>query len=73
MAKASGGFVESSFRPDLLFEKAVEASESYYLLYYAPKEYAGDGSFMEIKVKVKGKGYKVVHRLGYFANYSLDR
>ena len=68
MAKASGGFVESSANPDFLFKKAVEASENYYLLYYAPKEYAGDGTFKEIKVRVKGKGYKIVHRLGYFSN-----
>ena len=49
-------------------ERAVEASENYYLLYYAPRRYAGDGKFKTIKVKVKGKGFRVVHRLGYFSN-----
>lgn len=68
MSKASGGFAESSANPDYLFKQAVSASENYYLLYYAPKNYTGDGKFKNIKVRVKGKGYKVVHRLGYFSN-----
>ncbi len=68
MAKASGGFMASSANPDFLFKKAVEASENYYLLYYAPKDYAGDGRFKTIKVRIKGEGYKTVHRLGYFSN-----
>ena len=68
MSKASGGFAESSANPDYLFKKAVAASENYYLLYYAPKNYTGDGKFKTIKVRVKGKGHKVIHRLGYFSN-----
>lgn len=68
MAKASGGFMESSANPNYLFKKALDASENYYLLYYAPKDYAGDGKFKQIKVRVKNKGYKVIHRLGYFAD-----
>jgi hypothetical protein len=68
MSKASGGFAESSANPDYLFKKAVSASENYYLLYYAPKNYTADGKFKNIKVRVKSKGYKVVHRLGYFSN-----
>ena len=67
IAKASGGFFESSANPEYLFKKAVESSENYYLLYYAPREYAADGKFKEIKVRVKNKEYKVIHRLGYFA------
>jgi hypothetical protein len=68
MAKASGGFAESSANAEFLFQKAVEVSENYYLLYYSPKDYQGDGKFKTIKVRVKGKGYKVSHRLGYFSN-----
>lgn len=68
MSKASGGFAESSSNPDYLFKRAVAASENYYLLYYAPKNYRFDGKFKNIKVRVKGDGYKVVHRLGYFSN-----
>lgn len=68
MAKASGGFSDSSANPDWLFKTAVKASENTYLLYYAPSDYAGDGKFKTIKVRVKGKGLRVIHRLGYFAN-----
>lgn len=68
MAKASGGFADSSANPDYLFKKAVAASENYYLLYYAPTNYAGDGEFKNIKVRVKEKGHKVIHRLGYYSN-----
>ena len=68
MAKASGGFMASSANPDFLFKEAIKASENFYLLYYAPKDYAGDGRFKTIKVRIKGEGYKTVHRLGYFSN-----
>jgi len=68
MAKATGGFTESSFNPDFLMRKAVDASENYYLLYYSPKEYKADGIFREIKVLVKRGGHRVSHRAGYFAN-----
>ena len=68
MAKASGGFAESSSNPDYLFKKAVDASENYYLLYYTPKSYKSDGKFRNIKVKIKGKNYRVLHRAGYLAD-----
>jgi hypothetical protein len=68
MAIATGGFVDSSARADILFKSAVEASENYYLLYYSPGSYKADGQFKEIKVKVKGKDYRIFHRSGYFAN-----
>jgi hypothetical protein len=68
MARASGGFVDSSANPLSLFQQAVEASETFYLLYYSPKEYKAEGKFRNIAVKVKNKDYRIVHRLGYFAN-----
>jgi len=68
MARATGGFVESSARPDYLFQRALEVSENYYLLYYFPLNYKKDGNFKEIEVRVKDEHYKVIHRLGYFAN-----
>lgn len=68
MAKASGGFVDSSTNPVPLFKKALEASENYYLLYYSPKNYEADGKFKEIRVRIKSKGHRVIHRAGYFAN-----
>ncbi|MBL7084319.1 MAG: hypothetical protein ISS41_11920 [Candidatus Aminicenantes bacterium] len=68
LAKATGGITESSFNALSAFKKAADASENYYLLYYAPSDYKRDGKFKNIKVKVKGKNYKVTHRAGYFAN-----
>jgi hypothetical protein len=68
MARASGGFVDSSANPFSLFRQAVEASETYYLLYYSPKNYRIDGKFRNIQVKVKDKDYRIIYRMGYFAN-----
>ncbi len=67
MAKATGGFVETSGNPDYLFREALYASENYYLLYYIPKNYRSDGQFRSIEVRVPSKNFRVIHRLGYFA------
>lgn len=68
VAAATGGTVDSSANAEVSFQKAVVASENYYLLYYTPKEYVADGKFRRIEVKVKGKNYKVYHRAGYIAD-----
>lgn len=68
IAKATGGLSESSSNAVFLFQNAVEASENYYLLYYSPKNFKKDGKFKEIKVILKDKDYKVLHRSGYFAD-----
>ena len=68
MAISTGGYVDSSAMADSLFKRAVEASENYYLLYYAPKSYSADGKFRDIKINIKNKNYRVLHRAGYFAN-----
>lgn len=68
MAQATGGLSESSTNIASLLEHAVDASENYYLLYYAPKDYRADGKFREIKVKVTGKNYRITHRAGYIAD-----
>jgi hypothetical protein len=68
MAKATGGFTESSANPAFLMKEAVESSENYYLLYYTPQSYTKDGKFRSIVVRVKRPGVRVVHRMGYFAN-----
>jgi hypothetical protein len=67
MSKATGGYVESSSRPDHLFQSALDASENYYLLYYTPKGYRSDGKFRKISVRVRSQDMRVIHRLGYFA------
>jgi|GEM_PF-94489 len=68
IAQATGGITESSSNPNFLFKKAVESSENYYLLYYAPLNYKRDGKFRNIKVRVKNLNCRVIHRAGYFAN-----
>jgi hypothetical protein len=68
IAKATGGLAESSANPVFAMEKAGEASENYYLLYYVPANYTADGRFKKIKVTVKGQSYRVANRSGYFAN-----
>lgn len=68
IAEASGGFTESSSNPVFLLQKAVDASENYYLLYYSPANYKRDGKFKKIKVKIKSGNYRISHRAGYFSN-----
>jgi len=68
MSRATGGFSEISQNPVYLMKSAVEASENYYLLYYSPRPYVKDGKFREISVRIKNKDYRVVHRLGYYAD-----
>ncbi|MGZ7065638.1 MAG: hypothetical protein ACXVI6_04710 [Candidatus Aminicenantales bacterium] len=68
MALATGGIAESSANLGAAFKKAAEATESYYILYYKPQPYKGDGGFRSIEVRVKRGGVRVTHRAGYFAN-----
>ncbi len=68
MAEATGGFFDSAANSASLFRNALAASENYYLLYYSPESYKKDGKFREIKVTVKDKNFRVIHRAGYFAN-----
>ncbi len=67
IAEATGGGVYTTYNPSQGFEKALQESEHYYLIYYRPSNTKLDGSFRKITVKVKGKGYKVLHKKGYFA------
>ncbi len=68
VADATGGITESSANPSYMFKKAVETSDNYYLLYYTPKNYREDGKFRNVKVKIKGENYRVLHRAGYIAD-----
>lgn len=68
VSKSTGGVLYVSANPFAAFKHASDASENYYLLYYIPKDYKPDGKFRNIKVKVKGKNYKVLHRAGYLAD-----
>ncbi|MFC2156744.1 hypothetical protein ACFLT9_02785 [Acidobacteriota bacterium] len=68
MALATGGYTDSSSNPNYLFRKAIEMSENYYLLYYAPENFVRDGQFKDVEVRIKRSRYRISHRLGYFAN-----
>jgi hypothetical protein len=68
IAKDTGGIIESSANVSSAFKKAASASENYYLLYYSPLDYQTDGKFRNIKVRVKGKNYRINHRAGYIAD-----
>ena len=66
-ALATGGIVDTAQTPDAAFKKVMDVTESYYILYYAPKNYTSDGTFKNIEVKLKNKDYKVTFRSGYYA------
>jgi len=68
MARATGGYADSAAWADSLFKRALEASENYYIIYYSPHEYKADGKFRNIRVRIKSGRYKVLHRMGYYAN-----
>lgn len=68
MARATGGLTDSSSNAASAFQRAVDASENYYLIYYTPANYKREGNFRNIDVKVKNKNYRIMHRAGYFAN-----
>jgi len=68
LAKATGGLTESSANVAVAFQKTVEATENYYLVYYTPKEYKADNKFHKIEVRIRGGGYRITHRAGYVAD-----
>jgi len=68
LAKATGGLTESSANVAVAFQKIVEASENYYLVYYTPKEYKADNRFHKIEIRIRGGGYRITHRAGYIAD-----
>jgi VWFA-related protein len=70
MAQATGGFFDGSSNAAALFQKALEAAENYYLLYYSPKKVEDTGdNFRKIEVRVKKGNYHLVYRTGYFSRY----
>jgi hypothetical protein len=64
-AEATGGDTDTSQNPAASLAKALKASESSYILFYTPSTSAPPGTFISLKVRVKGKNYRVVHRSGY--------
>jgi len=68
LTRITGGFSQTTGNASASFEKAVDASENYYLVYYTPIDYKADGKFKRIRVKVKGQNYRIIHRTGYIAD-----
>ncbi|MFA9454703.1 MAG: hypothetical protein ACERK6_12410 [Candidatus Aminicenantaceae bacterium] len=68
MASATGGFIDSSANPARAFQDALAAAENYYLIYYSPKNRSLDGEFRNIAVRIKTGSFRVIHRVGYFAD-----
>ena len=64
-AEATGGTTDTSQNPAASLAKALKAAESSYLLFFSPATSAPPGTFIPIKVRVKGRDYRVTHRSGY--------
>ncbi|HYM79281.1 MAG TPA: VWA domain-containing protein [Candidatus Dormibacteraeota bacterium] len=45
----------------------VEQGTDYYTVSYTPTNHRYDGRFRKIRVKVAGRGYRIAHRSGYYA------
>ena len=67
-AEATGGVTDTSQNAAVSLASALKATESSYILYYTTSTAAPPGTFINLKVSVKGKGYRVVHRAGYFTH-----
>jgi hypothetical protein len=65
-AEATGGVTDTSQNAAVSLASALKATESSYILYYTTSTAAPPGTFINLKVSVKGKDYRVVHRAGYF-------
>jgi len=69
MAEATGGLFDSSADPAPMFQKALQAAENYYLLYYTPRKVEEtERAFRKIEVRIKKGNYRVLHRSGYYIN-----
>jgi len=68
MSRATGGYIASTANLEAAMRSAVSAAENYYLLYYTPKDYAADGRFRALEVKLRSGAGRVSHRLGYIAD-----
>ena len=65
VARATGGIVETSQNPAAGFTSALNTSDKYYLLYFRPFSEVKDGTFRNIKIRVKDRDYSVLNRQGY--------
>jgi hypothetical protein len=68
MSRATGGYMASTASLESAMRSAVSAAENYYLLYYTPKDYAADGRFRSLEVKLKSGRARLSYRMGYIAD-----
>jgi len=68
IANSSGGVVDTSQDPFVAFQSGLKKADSFYILYYTPKNYQKNGDFKSIEVKLKEKPYSLAFRKGYIAN-----
>jgi VWFA-related protein len=74
LASETGGFAAVNSNDfERPFRRIVEANSSYYLLGYYPSNAASDGSFRNVRVRVRQPGLEVVARRGYFAPRAGDQ
>ena len=67
IANISGGrWFKDTNDLGLAFGEVLELSRRYYLLAFEPNDLRGPGRFHKLKVKIKGKGFRVSHRSGYY-------
>jgi len=64
-AEATGGTTDTVQNPAASLAKALKATESSYILFFAPATSAPRGTFIPVKVRIKGRDHRVTHRSGY--------
>lgn len=68
LARETGGvLIENTNSVDALGDRLTEDQESHYLLAYSPTRQQLDGSYRQVRVTLKTKGLRAVHRSGYWA------
>jgi hypothetical protein len=66
IASGTGGtFYKDTNDLGKAFEELLDATRHYYVLAFEPEALKGPGKYHKLKVRLKGKGYKVSHRVGY--------
>lgn len=66
IANGTGGrFYRDTNDLGVAFDQILDATRRYYVLAFEPEAPKGPGKYHKLKVRLKGKGYKVSHRVGY--------
>jgi hypothetical protein len=65
VAEATGGVTDTSQNTAVAMASTLQAAERFYILYYRTSTAAPPGTFINLKVSVKGQNYRVIHRAGY--------